>query len=132
MTRFTSVTPNLLVRDVARSLSFYRDVLGFTIKESVPAAEPYVFVMLERDAAMVFLNDIKAAEEDYPPAASMPPGGTVAMFFVIEGVDAFHDQVAPRATVIMPLKTQFYGMREFAVTDPDGHILTFAERVSGE
>jgi uncharacterized glyoxalase superfamily protein PhnB len=88
--------------------------------------------MLERDAAMVFLNDIKAAEEDYPPAASMPPGGTVAMFFVIEGVDAFHDQVAPRATVIMPLKTQFYGMREFAVTDPDGHILTFAERVSGE
>jgi uncharacterized glyoxalase superfamily protein PhnB len=29
----------------------------------------------------------------------------------------------------MPLKTQFYGMREFAVEDPDGHILTFAERV---
>jgi uncharacterized glyoxalase superfamily protein PhnB len=29
----------------------------------------------------------------------------------------------------MPLQTQFYGMREFAVTDPDGHILTFAERV---
>jgi uncharacterized glyoxalase superfamily protein PhnB len=34
--------------------------------------------------------------------------------------------------VILPLKTQFYGMREFAVTDPDGHIITFAERVSGE
>src|SRR6187399_509710 len=109
MTRFTSVTPNLLVRDVARSLSFYRDVLGFTIKESVPPAEPYVFVMLERDAAMVFLNDIKAAEEDYPPAVSMPQGGTVAMFFVITGVDAYHEQVAPKATVIMPLKTQFYG-----------------------
>jgi len=30
----------------------------------------------------------------------------------------------------MPLKTQFYGMREFAIEDPDGHILTFAERVS--
>jgi uncharacterized glyoxalase superfamily protein PhnB len=132
MTRFTSVTPNLLVRDVAKSLSFYRDVLGFTIKESVPPAEPYVFVMLERDAAMVFLNDIKAAEEDYPPAVSMPQGGTAALFFVITGVDAFHEQVEAKATVIMPLKTQFYGMREFAVTDPDGHILTFAERVSGE
>ena len=31
---------------------------------------------------------------------------------------------------MMPLKTQFYGMREFAVTDPDGHIITFAERVA--
>ncbi|MGE0864258.1 MAG: hypothetical protein AB7P34_10180 [Vicinamibacterales bacterium] len=30
----------------------------------------------------------------------------------------------------MPLKTQFYGMREFAVTDPDGHLITFAQRVS--
>lgn len=132
MTRFTSVTPNLLVRDVARSLSFYRDVLGFTIKESVPAAEPYVFVMLERDGTLVFLNDIKAAHEDYPPAASLPQGGTAALFFIITEVDAYHGLVAPKATVIMPLKTQFYGMREFAVTDPDGHILTFAERVSEE
>ena len=40
-------------------------------------------------------------------------------------------RIAPHAPVVMPLKTQFYGMREFAVTDPDGHILTFAERVSG-
>jgi hypothetical protein len=25
---------------------------------------------------------------------------------------------------------QFYGMREFAITDPDGHLITFAERVA--
>jgi hypothetical protein len=25
--------------------------------------------------------------------------------------------------------TQFYGMREFAIEDPDGYILTLAERV---
>ena len=29
MTTFSSVTPNLLCRDVARSTAFYRDVLGF-------------------------------------------------------------------------------------------------------
>jgi len=132
MIRFASVTPNLLVRDVAKSLAFYRDVLGFTIKESVPEAEPFVFVMLERDGVMVFLNDIKAAEHDYPPALSLPQGGTAALFFVITAVDALHETVAAQVNVIMPLKTQFYGMREFAVTDPDGHILTFAERVSGE
>ena len=53
------------------------------------------------------------------------------MFFTVTDVDALHDAVAPKATVMMPLKTQFYGMREFAVTDPDGHLITFAERVSG-
>ena len=29
----------------------------------------------------------------------------------------------------MPLEKKFYGMREFAITDPDGYILTFAQKV---
>ena len=131
MTRFTSVTPNLLVRDVARSTAFYRDVLGFTMGETVPDKEPFVFVWMKHGDVSVFLNDIKAAAHDYPAAATLPQGGTAALFFIITDVDAYHTRVAPKANVIMPLKTQFYGMREFAVTDPDGHIITFAERVSG-
>lgn len=131
MTRFSSITPNLLVRDVKKSTEFYRDVLGFTMGDTVPDKEPFVFVWMKRDEVSVFLNDIKAAEHDYPPAAAMPQGGTAALFFIVTDVDGYHAKVAPKATVIMPLKTQFYGMREFAVTDPDGHIITFAERVSG-
>ena len=127
---FTSITPNLLVRDVARSTAFYRDVLGFEMSDTVPDKEPFVFVWMKRDTVSVFLNDINAAAHDYPAAASLPAGGTAALFFVISGVDAYHAAVAPKANVIMPLKTQFYGMREFAITDPDGHIITFAERVS--
>ncbi len=128
---FASITPNLLVRDVAKSTAFYRDVLGFEMGETVPDKEPFVFVWMKRDTVSVFLNDINAAAHDYPAAASLPAGGTAALFFVISGVDAYHAAVAPKANVIMPLKTQFYGMREFAITDPDGHIITFAERVSG-
>jgi lactoylglutathione lyase len=131
MTRFTSVTPNLLVRDVGKSTEFYRDVLGFTMGETVPDQAPFVFVWMKRDEVSVFLNDITTAAADYPGAANLPQGGTAAMFFIISGVDAYHAAVAPKTTVIMPLKTQFYGMREFAVADPDGHIITFAERVSG-
>jgi hypothetical protein len=28
----------------------------------------------------------------------------------------------------MPIVTQWYGMREFAIADPDGYVITFAER----
>lgn len=128
---FVSVTPNLIVRDIAASLAFYRDVLGFTITMSVPDAAPYVFVGLERDGVPVFLNDVTAAAADFPAMASTPPGGTATLFFIVTEVDALHELVAPKATVVMPLKTQFYGMREFAVTDPDGHVITFAQRVGG-
>jgi lactoylglutathione lyase len=129
MTQFTSVTPSLLVSNIDRSAAFYRDVLGFSIKQTVPDDAPFVFVWLERDGVPVFLNDPKAVEQDVERASARPFGGTATMFFVITDVDGYHAQVAPHAVVVMPLKTQFYGMREFAVEDPDGHILTFAERV---
>lgn len=128
MTTFQSVTPNLVVQDIARSTAFYRDVLGFTIKTTVPEAEPFVFVWLERDGVPVFLNDHKAAE-DFPGVTDKGFGGTATLFFAVDDVGALHEQVAARATMVMALKTQFYGMREFAVADPDGHILTFAQRV---
>jgi uncharacterized glyoxalase superfamily protein PhnB len=130
MTTFASVTPNLIVRDIAASAAFYCDVLGFSIKQTVPDAPPFVFVWLERDGIPVFLNDPGAAEKDLPGAASRLPGGTATLFFVLSDVDGYHSTVAPQAKVVMPLKTQFYGMREFAIEDPDGHILTFAQRVA--
>jgi uncharacterized glyoxalase superfamily protein PhnB len=33
--------------------------------------------------------------------------------------------------IVMPIVTQFYGTREFAIADPDGYIITFAERMDG-
>jgi uncharacterized glyoxalase superfamily protein PhnB len=126
MTTFTSVTPNLLVRDIDRSTAFYRDVLGFSVKQTVPDTTPFVFVWLEREGVPVFLNDPKAADFD---VSARPFGGSATLYFVVTDVDALHARVSTHANILMPLKQQFYGMREFAVEDPDGHILTFAERV---
>jgi catechol 2,3-dioxygenase-like lactoylglutathione lyase family enzyme len=128
--RFTGITPNLIVRDVARSTAFYRDVLGFTVHQTVPDDPPHVFVWLTRGDVTVFLNDPAAVAKDIPSYASPAFGGTATLFVVIEGVDALHAQLADRVPVVMSLRTQFYGMREFAIHDPDGHLLTFAERVA--
>jgi uncharacterized glyoxalase superfamily protein PhnB len=131
MTTFTSVTPNLLVQDIDRSTAFYRDVLGFTVKQTVPDTAPFVFVWMERDLIPVFLNDPQAAEHDLPGITGRPFGGSATLYFIVTEVEALHEKVAPRAKVVMPLKTQFYGMREFAIEDPDGHIITFSERLDG-
>jgi hypothetical protein len=55
------------------------------------------------------------------------------MFIELDGggsVDALHLRLQPAVKVVMPLVTQWYGMREFAIEDPDGYVITFAERVS--
>ena len=85
----------LNVTDVARSTAFYRDVLGFGIKTTVPDAPPFVFVWLERDGVPVFLNDPKAVEKDDSDVALRPFGGSATMFFVVTAVDDLHAKVAP-------------------------------------
>jgi len=37
--------------------------------------------------------------------------------------------VKGKTRLVIPLTTQFYGMREFAIEDPDGFVITFAQRV---
>lgn len=130
LVRFTAVTPNLIVRDIAVSTTFYVEVLGFTVKQTVPEQAPFVFVWLERGAVPVFLNDPAAVAKDLPGYATPTFGGTATLFIAVEGVDALHAQVAARVPIVMPLHTQWYGMREFAIHDPDGHLLTFAEPVA--
>ena len=132
MATITGITPNLVVRDLDASLRFYRDVLGFAVSQTVPPAPPFVFAWMVRDGVPVFLNAREGVVDDLPELAARTPGGTVTLFVIVDDVDGLHAQVAAHAPVVMPLKTQFYGMREFAITDPDGHVLIFAQRVAQE
>jgi len=130
MPPFTKLTPNLVVADVERSLSFYADVLGFTRALHVPDEPPYVFASVTGGPVEIFFNVAEAVLKDHPDWA----GKTVAsagnsMFIEVDGVDALYDRVRPRAKVVMPIVTQWYGMREFGIEDPDGHIIMFAQRV---
>ena len=37
------------------------------------------------------------------------------------------DSLESRVKITMPLVTQWYGMREFAIEDPDGYVITVAQ-----
>ena len=132
--KFSDVTPNLVVSSVERSLSFYRDVLGFSVSATVPEGTgPFVFAWMQRDGVSVFLNSHESVEE-HAALASRAIGGPATLFITIEaddvagGVDGLFATVSTRAKVMMGLKDQFYGMREFGIEDPDGYVIFFAQR----
>ena len=130
MPQFTKLTPNLLVASVERSLAFYVDTLGFERGMTVPDASPFAFAAVTSGAVEIFFNDAAGAVKEYPGFAGKPIGATGTLFIEVEGVDALHARLAPKVKIVMPIVTQFYGMREFAIADPDGYVITFAERTS--
>lgn len=126
--KLTGVTPNLVTNDINRSLAFYRDVLGFSVTTTVPDQAPFVFVWLQKDDVSVFLNDAAAAKHEAPDVPLVAGQSGVALFIAMEGIQALWADVKDRARVVMPIKDQWYGMTEFSVVDPDGYVVTFAER----
>jgi uncharacterized glyoxalase superfamily protein PhnB len=128
MPHFKKLTPNLLVANVERSLAFYVNTLGFARGMTVPDAPPFVFASVTGGTVEIFFNDAAAAVKEYPAFAGQPIGATGTLYIEVEGVDALHERLEPVVTITMPIVTQFYGVREFAITDPDGYVITFAER----
>jgi lactoylglutathione lyase len=119
---FQKVTPNLMVRDVSSSLKFYEQTLGLQRRMTVPDREPYAFVSLLAGQVEIFLNQDQSA-------AKPAPGG-MSLYMELDGLDQLLVRVQQQGVKIeIPVNETFYGMREFAVLDPDGYLIIFAEPV---
>ena len=132
--KFTKLTPNLIVRDVAASVHFYESVLGFKRAISVPDQAPFVFASVTHGPLEIFFNDQKLVAEEYPALAGIDPphslGGTLTLYIETDSLDDVLSAVEKaRCKIVAPPKTQFYGMREFAFEDPEGWTITVAQHV---
>jgi len=128
--KLQKLTPNLVVRDVAASMEFYCRVLGFQRDQTVPEPAPYVFGIVSNGPVEIFFNDQKTVAADHPALGTRPVGGALTLYFEVKGIDEFFTKVQQHGVkIIMPMKEQFYGMKEFGMEDPEGWEITFAERM---
>jgi len=126
--RHNKLTPNLVVSNVERSVAFYRDVLGFQAGMTVPNQPPFAFASVQSGPVEIFFNAQEPAMAEYPAFSGRPIGGTFTMFVEVQDSAAIHESLKSRVTIVMPLEKKWYGITEFAFADPDGYLITYAER----
>ena len=103
-----------VVSDLAASLAYYRDALGFGI--TFVYGEPTYYACLCREDVAVHLVASTRTQR-------LPGHGAVCLF--VADVDAVHDELTRSgAKVLMPPQDYAYGMRDFNVADLDGNQLT--------
>jgi len=124
----SKLTPNLIVTNVERSAEFYRDVLGFSVQMTVPEAPPFAFAIVTTGSVELFLNSQESAAAEYPAFAGRPIGGTLTLFIEVVNIAEAYESLKETVDVVMPFEKKWYGMTEFAFLDPDGYIITYAER----
>ena len=126
---FHSLVPNILVANVDRSLTFYRDVLGFSPIMTNPPQPPLMWAMIRRDSATLMLQD-RSLLEEIPQLKDRPIGGSLTFYSHVGGLKELYDSFDGKVAIVMPWKTTFYGMNEFGIQDPDGYVHVFAEQAT--
>ncbi len=118
----------IMVDDMAVMVRFYRDVLGFEIKEE----EDTLIVYLEKDGTLFLLyrkSDFeKLIDRKLSYCAGLNGHYEIALSVDnYEQVDkTFAEVVAAGAKSIMEPKTMFWGQRTSYIADPEGNLIEIA------
>lgn len=126
--KFIKLTPNLISDDMAGTLAFYRDILGFEITMSVPDAPPFVWFACKSGEVELMWQDRANMAEDMPEFAGHTLGEGALQFIEMEGIRELHAKIKDKVKIVKELHVTFYGMTEFAIHDNNGNLLVFAER----
>jgi uncharacterized glyoxalase superfamily protein PhnB len=123
------ITPVLLVNEIEPLLPFWVDRLGFERTIEVPDGNRLGFVTFQKGSAEVMYQTYSSVEKDAPPSMSaFARKGPTYLYMEVDDLDAVLAAMKD-VKIVMPVRTAFYGMREFGVQDPGGHFITFAQSV---
>jgi uncharacterized glyoxalase superfamily protein PhnB len=124
------ITPVLLVKDIEPLIPFWVDRLGFGKTIEVPDGNKLAFVTFQKDSTEVMYQTYASVERDAPKAVASTAGkGPTYLYMEVDDLDAVLAAMKG-VNLVMPVRTAFYGMREFSVQDPGGHFITFAQPVA--
>ena len=119
--RLTSLAPQFLVDDLARSIAYYRR-LGFAF------GEPWdgFYAIGRLDGLELHL---KEAPKHEPERRFRREHEHLDAAAGVDGIEAFYARcVASGASILRPLAPTAWGTKDFYVEDPDGYVIAFGGR----
>src|SRR5215467_8044225 len=124
------ITPVLLVKEIESLIPFWFDRLGFTKAVEVPDGSKLGFVIFQKGSVEVMYQTYSSVEKDAPSAMSAEARkGPTYLYIEVDNLDSVLAAMK-EARMVMPVRTAFYGMKDFRMQDQGGHFITFAQRAA--
>ena len=114
------LVPSLLVRDMSETLAFYQQ-LGFQLTGCHPNRTAASWVEVTRDSVVLQFHS-------EPPCGTPPEPVCSGTFYIFpESVLKLSEELQGKVSFAWGPEVMDYGMREFAVQDPNGYFIAFTE-----
>jgi catechol 2,3-dioxygenase-like lactoylglutathione lyase family enzyme len=119
----SAASPSLTVNDFDKSLAFYRDVLGFKVGETwKDGAGKLIGAALKAGSVIFWIG-----QDDWKKGRDRKKGEGFRMFCMTKNVDTIADAIRSKGGRLdLEPTDQEWGLREIALTDPDGFKITIA------
>jgi catechol 2,3-dioxygenase-like lactoylglutathione lyase family enzyme len=119
--------PLFQVYDMATSLAFYRDVLGFEMLRSAPPGDDPDWCWLKRDNVQLMLNT-QYERHNRPPVpdpASIGAHRDTSLYLGCRDLDAAYQYLRAHGVDVKPPVVRDFGTKQLSLSDPDGYTLCF-------
>jgi len=118
------VSPGITANDLEKSLAWYRDVVGFAVEERWERDGKLAGVQLRAGKVTFMLG-----QDDWKKGRDRKKGEGFRLYcMTTQDIDALAAKIVARGgTLDQGPKDQPWGMRDFALTDPDGFKITIAK-----
>jgi uncharacterized glyoxalase superfamily protein PhnB len=125
-----SLSPNVIVDDVNKTVDYYVNNLGFNFITSVPQEGSYNWAMVMRDQVTVMFQSLQSLQEDLPELKIKQKGSIGTFFIEVDNIEGLYQSMKDKVTILGKIRVTFYGKKEFTIQDLNGYFLTFAEDVA--
>ena len=126
-----NVIPCLRYRDAPKAIEWLCETFGFTKQMVVPGENNTVMhAQLSFGNGMIMLGSAASIDSEYSKLIKQPDeisgAATQTLYIVVEEADAFYARAkAAGCEIIMDIKDEDYGGRDFTCRDLEGHVWTF-------
>src|SRR5919198_3224993 len=124
---YHSINPYIVVRNADRAIEFYKKAFGAEerFRMHVPDGKTIMHADLKiGDSVFMLTEESTEMKALSPESIGVSP---VSLYVYVKDVDAiFNQAVSEGATVLHPVKDQFYGDRSGYLKDPFGHLWLIA------
>lgn len=124
---YETITTNIMVKNVAETIQFYEEKLGFTTVLTVPEeGAKLAFAIISNDQISIMLQEQNNLLNEYPTLKTGDIIPTFTLFITVQDVKQLYEELKDKVTIAKAIHKTFYGKDEFAVFDNNGNILTIS------
>ena len=127
--KLLSMTPELIVKDVSKTIEFYEKNLGFAVSLKVPEDGEPVWAELKNGELRFMVQKWEDTIVEMPKLSDRHSGGITIFVFRLSTtleVRKIAETFTDGYDVLLPLRVTEYGTVEFGISDPDGYLVIFS------